>query len=300
MNGDGILALSERPEDADVPSGSGTGETTTIELDQILGIALLGVRRATAFMGLGVNAALREDFKAFQLSNLTRIQLLPSSVPEEELREMKSEFRLWVEACGFRELIETFGAYVDAMFRVCLLFQGAKEQMPFPAFKATNASFHKEGFPRKLDILRERFNVASQSANCLVSINSARNCLAHRRGVVGQADLRGVVEGLRVSWIGPDMFLQKPDGSEQSLNEIPPEGIATLEGGTVSMRFIQRDRVFKLREKIALSTRDLAEICWYFDREARSLILAVAAYAQRLGVHVRDTSAEKAVPEGPG
>jgi len=48
-------------------------ESIHIDLDQVLQIALTGVKRASVFMGLGVNAAINDNFNKYQLSEITSL-----------------------------------------------------------------------------------------------------------------------------------------------------------------------------------------------------------------------------------
>lgn len=83
-------------------------------------------------MGLGVNAALDEQFKSFHLSHITNIQLVPETVPDEKLRHFKDELRIWIEAASLRELSETFATFLDALHRVCLVVQAVQAKGPTP------------------------------------------------------------------------------------------------------------------------------------------------------------------------
>ena len=249
-------------------------------------------------MGFGVNAALREDVTEYQLSHITSIQLLPSTVPPEKLREMKEAFRLWIEGCGFRELVETFGAYVDAVYRTCFYFRWVKRRLPAADLKAAQTAIRSASFPRKLEMLKTEFVIEPQATNCLLSINRARNCLAHRRGIVAQVDLHGQ-NALEVSWLGPDSFVETPSGAQVPLNEIPSEGIVFPEGGVVAFRFVARKHEFRLREVVSFSTRELAEICWYFEREARSIMRGVVEAAKKEGVPVEERAGPSAT-QGSG
>jgi hypothetical protein len=78
----------------------------SLDLDELFDIALKGIRRAAVFMGLGVNAAIDQNFRSYQLTALTQIQLVPDDVPPETLAHFKEEFRIWIEAGGFRELAD--------------------------------------------------------------------------------------------------------------------------------------------------------------------------------------------------
>ncbi len=75
-----------------------------VDIDDILDVALRGVRRASMFMGLGVNAALSEHVRDYQLTGVSPIQLLSSEIPEDQLANAKDEFKLWIEANGFHSL----------------------------------------------------------------------------------------------------------------------------------------------------------------------------------------------------
>jgi hypothetical protein len=78
-----------------------------INLDKILDVAIRGVRRAAIFMGLGVNAASDTEFTDYQLTHLTKIKIVPDVAPEV-VTHFKDEFKIWIEANGFRELVEAF------------------------------------------------------------------------------------------------------------------------------------------------------------------------------------------------
>lgn len=255
----------------------------TLDFDKLLEVALKGVRRASIFMGLGVNAALDEQFKSFQLSHISNIQLVPSNVPDETFRHFKEEFRIWIEAAGLRELSETFATYLDALHRACLVVQTVQAKAPIAEIEEKQTTFAAEGLPNKLNILRQRFSVEPKHSRYIVSIARARNCLAHRRGIVGVEDLREDKE-LQVMWLGMDLFVETPTGEKHYLNETPKEGILLPDGGTVTMQFVERKRAFSLGAKLTLSTRDLAEICWFYEREARSALTTAMAFTKTSGV----------------
>jgi len=255
-----------------------------IDFDRILNVALVGVRRASVFMGLGVNAAIDPGFRSFQLSSLTQIQLLPDNISDETIGEFKDEFRLWIEAAGLRELSEAFAVFLDEVHLAGLLLQAGR---PSPELNESQLRFRSEGLPNKLNVLRQRFNVEPKHADFLVLMSRARNCLAHRRGLVGPEDLRPGETELAVRWLGIDFFVEVPDGTRHSLNQIPEGGLHLPEGGAVKMQFLERVRQFPLHAKLQLSTRDLAEICWFYEHEAKVVIQSAIQFAQTRGIEVR-------------
>ena len=90
-----------------------------INLPIIQNIAILGVRRTAVFMGLGINAANKSDFKQYELANFTGLEFIEPISDEKTLDEFKSEFGRWIIGNGLRELIETFCIFLDEIHVVC-------------------------------------------------------------------------------------------------------------------------------------------------------------------------------------
>jgi hypothetical protein len=266
-----------------------TAANIHLDLDNVLDVALRGVRRASVFLGLGVNAALDDSFTRYQLSPLTNIQLVPDTVSKDTLRQYKEEFRLWIEAGGFRELSETFTCYLDAVHYTCLWMQVGQDKSSVTAIPKRQARFQRAWFPNKFKILTEHFAVGPQHPEYLMSLNRTRNCLVHRLGVVGSEDLQDDTE-LSVQWLGADMFAEEPNGTRHPFTEAPPDGIFLPEGGRVGLQFVERVRTFMLGSRVILSTRDLAEICWFYTREARFIIQRVLDFSATVGIQVHAKS----------
>jgi hypothetical protein len=249
-----------------------------INLDKILDVAIRGVRRAAIFMGLGVNAASDTEFTDYQLTHLTKIKIVPDVAPEV-VTHFKDEFKIWIEANGFRELVEAFSKYLDALHQVCLaISKGTVGQQK---------AFEQQGFPNKLNLLDAGFSVGPKHAEYLKSLNKARNCLTHRRGIVGQEDFTGG-NSLTVLWLGVDLFVETLVGEKHMLNVIPEGGLLLPEGGSVMMQMMERERTFDFGSQVKFSTLDLAEICWFFDREARSALASAVEFAKKSGVIVNE------------
>ncbi|MDH4161157.1 MAG: hypothetical protein OEW15_00500 [Nitrospirota bacterium] len=86
----------------------------TIDFDRIKGIALSGIRRAAVFLGLGVNGARNDSLTEYDLAE-TRIKLLPEKLSAQELKDIKQNFEKWIIWNSLRELIESFGIFLDAI-----------------------------------------------------------------------------------------------------------------------------------------------------------------------------------------
>lgn len=263
------------------------GTSMNVDMDEILDVALRGVRRASMFMGLGVNAALSEHVKDYQLTGISQIQLLPEEIPEDQLANAKDEFKLWIEANGFRELIETFHVFLDAINLACLKFQLGKGTISIEDLKVEHATFSKQGFPNKINTLRQKYGIEAKHSDHLVSLNGARNVLTHRLSVVRQRDANA--EGvMAVSWLGADILIEESNGAQHHIEEVIERGRIFPEETSLLLRFTVRNREFKVGDRLALSSKDLAEVCWFMSREARTLATSLVEHAKRNGIEFRD------------
>ncbi|MDF1855925.1 hypothetical protein [Pseudooceanicola sp.] len=263
-----------------------------LDFDGILEIALKGVRRSSVFMGLGVNAALDPSNSNYQLSHITRIQVIPDDAPQEALEHFKEEFKIWIEACALREATESFALFLDELHRACSVIHAVKGNGSMEEVSEKQSKFAKEGLPNKLNILEQRFGVTSAHSGNLSLINRARNCLTHRKGLVGLEDIRDQPK-FTVAWRGLDLFVEEPDGTKSDLGEIPEGGLLLENGGFVGVEFVERSRTFDLGTMLSLSPRDLAEICWFLAKEAKTITNSAISYAQANGVVMNQVTQNK-------
>jgi hypothetical protein len=254
-----------------------------INFPNIQEIAMKGVRRTAVFMGLGVNAANDPDFKQYELTKLTEIQFIPPNVDENTLTNFKTEFGRWVVGCGLRELIETFSVFLDRVYFACLLIGASCNQIPHDKVESRNKKFQRDGLRDKLDTLRNNFGVGTSHSGFLLSINQARNCVTHRRGIVGPEDCSSGSE-LVVKWEGIDIYAETPDGKVISLQPVPEGGVHLPEGGHVKVKISERSRVFAMKSVVSFSPRELAEICHFVLRMTGDVIQSAETYAKNSGV----------------
>ena len=256
-----------------------------IDFGKILEVALKGVRRATVFLGLGVNAASDTGFDKYQLTKIAKIQLLPPDVDAQTLAHFKDEFKTWIIGNGLRELIETFSVFLEKLHEACLIIENHLERVSPKDLAEQQANFVRHGFPKKLNILKESFSVGPKQIAQLITLNKARNCLTHRRGIVGRNDCN-LDDSLKVNWVGADMFVQTPSGEKHLLQE----GLYLPEGGDVMLQFLERECVFPVGSVVRFSPQELAEVCWFFIREAQATCVTATDFAKSRNVPMSDTS----------
>jgi hypothetical protein len=258
-----------------------------INFKQILSIAQIGVRRASVFMGFGVNAALDDSFMNYHLTHLTGLQLVPDSVPPETLSQFKNEFKTWIEGNGFRELVESFLSFLDRVHEAAYMIKSSSTGIKVSELQERQITYEKQGLPNKLNLLNSEFAIAPKHPEYIKSLNKARNCLTHRRGTVGVEDL---IDGkcCIVKWLGADLFIETSSGERHLLEDCIKNKKSFPEETTVMMQMVEREKRFNLGCQIILSTRDLAEVCWFFQRESASTIEATIEYARSCGIEISD------------
>lgn len=252
-----------------------------IDLDQIGSIAHTGVRRAVLFMGLGLNAAHREDFNDYQLSKLPvlpgqtgpSIDFFPSDLPLERVREFKTQFAGWITGCGLRELLEHYALYLDQIHNIALqLFQLNGKLGTIDPVKAQAEFNGRYGVPKKLEVLADRFGVSTEHSGSVDSLYQARNCFTHDLGIVLPKRCVSADNIFEISWTTFVLKAKGADGSESTLIDLigkPTEQEMTIGAGFELVR-----RRFSAFEHLMLSQQDLWEICFFFSNFAIPSVMA--------------------------
>jgi len=262
-----------------------------INLDQIREIALKGIRRATVFLGLGVNAARDNTFTLYELPE-NHIKFIPEKVSSEEVLSFKKHFEKWIIWNSLRELIESFGIFLDAIHQSCLLFATNKRRVTSKDAITWGPAFEHKGVEEKLKTLRTRFNIVTKNEKYFATINQARNCITHRKGRIGTEDLKGS-DSFRPTWRAFEVIAQTPDGKEISLRPpIPETGIYFKNGAMISLKVLERLKDYKLGEVIEFTPVDINEICFLINEAANEIVALTVTYAKDLGIKVAEHGAQ--------
>lgn len=258
----------------------------TIDFNQIQEVADKPVRRAAAFMGLGLNAAYDENFKNYQLAPITQIEIIPSNLNDDSISHLKKEFAIWIIAGGLNELIEGFESFLMRIHLIPLAINLKKGIISREEARKERKKFTYSGLKDKLSWLREKYNLILGNAPYLESLAYARNCFTHRHGIVGQADLKNGESELTIEWRGMEVFVSTPGGEEITI--IPSKGresITLKDGGNVKLRFnIARTLKFSKGQLIQLSPHDLTEICLFIKTTSQAFIQEIQTYVKKQGI----------------
>lgn len=241
-----------------------------IDFRKFFSIGDTGVRRAVLFMGLGLNAAHRDDFNDYQLNKLPQhpeqtqfaMDFFPDDLPLERVGEFKKEFATWIVACGMRELIEHYALMLDQIYINAMILLHAKKALPesFDPEKSIRR-FERSGLPEKFVELERRLDLKIDGAACASELYEARNALTHD---LGRVNAKRAPDGnLTVSWRAWNInAIGSVSGSTQPIINLL--GKATPEEMRIEMSFVDRRKQFPVNSMVRFTQQDLWEICFFF------------------------------------
>lgn len=143
--------------------------------------------------------------------------------------------------------------------------------------------FQYKGLAEKLGLLDEMYSVNFDRPEILISINRARHCLTHRRGIVGFEDCQKNSE-LEVRWLGIEFFAETPSGVKIPTPIPLKDPYPFEEVGVLKWRWCERTASFQVGNRIKLSARDLGEICRFFELVSEQILHTAIDYGKRIGV----------------
>lgn len=250
-----------------------------IDLHRILDIAVTGARRSYGFMALGVNAATDPEFKKLDLTEVVQVRLLPEDLSDEQVSNLKGNFGIWITGCGLRELIESFSVFLDAVHKALLVVGVRSGEIDPKSVRKKHKTFSNSGLSEKLKVLDSEFGFDISNSHFLVSVNKARACITHRRGIVGARDCDDD-SCLSVRWIGPKFLVIGDSGKQTPLKERH----FVEEDSTITVEFVEKELKFDAGQFVDIPAEILAEICFFVDWEARKAVKELEKYLKSRGI----------------
>ncbi len=165
----------------------------------ILDVALLGIRRANIFLGLGLNAAWNPTHKNYLLPDSTKIHFIPENLSDADIENSKRDFANWLIGNGLREINEYFDVFLDHIYEATMMGNVFKHDKidaeKFAEIKKMSVIFSKMSTERKFQELHKNFGFSTDNMDCHLSLKRARNCLTHRLGRVDELDFNDESKG---------------------------------------------------------------------------------------------------------
>ena len=251
-----------------------------IDLKRLSNIAQTGVRRAAAFLGLGLQAFPNGPPKSVTVGGAFSYRFLPDPLPEELQQQVQDEFTAWLIGNALRELDQHLGIFLDDVWDVLRFTTGEKVEMewsdtPFDKkFRGgTNVSSKAAQVAKALDCTLE--------FEALKSLSLARNALSHSVGTVRDRDANEP-GGLRLTWLAFQAGIRM-DGIVHDLDGLA-EGfrVTSPGGGEVVAEIKRKEAFFAVGESVRLSPHQLSEICFFYSHCSSVIIEAVSKRAGQL------------------
>lgn len=256
------------------------------------------------FVGLDATTMLSIEKAAIGLDMAGRIAAAPSllNVPEgigiqfnaRPLTDVRQDFEAWVLTNTFRDCIEAVAHFLEEGRRLAaaLTLSGRDE---IPALEFDDAlhgkvarKFHRAGLPDKSEAMRSTYGLtwSPDIEDRVNSINAARNCLVHRRGIVGEDDCKNG-QPMALRWLRPVLHARAPDGT---VSELRPT-TAVVGGTEVFFITVPEERAFAIGERFTITANEFASVWWTIRTFGLAVTEALVAFAKTKGI----TFAEPAV-----
>lgn len=219
--------------------------------------------------------------------------------PEEAVRH----YHTWALSNGLRDAIEGVSSFLESAHRVLSAWaliecQNAGTRLKQSDWEAgmDGTAFHRLGLPDKLVHIQNEHHVVPDNdlQRHVLSVNSARNCLVHRRGVVSTRDVdaQGV---LTVEWRKLHTFLQDDDGEHELVI-----GQRIEKESWVCIKVIDEKKAFSLGEQVKFSAQEFADITWGLFAFGSDLVQKMSAAGQSKGFVTPQTPVQqRAQADGP-
>ena len=272
-----------------------TRREITIDTNGLQDIALRGVRRATAFLGLGLKALADGPPKSVTVESGFRIQWFPDPLPDAVAAEIAHEYETWLVGSALKELDLFFSMFLDEVWDWLKLAESHGK--PLTADHKPDASFRaKTKVSEKLKLVEAAIGVSSSWSAYFDGYSVARNCLTHNAGVLRLRDcnLDGALE---LKWRGPDVVVKSPT-EEVVLNsrgEMPTQVFGP--DAEASFRMTERTHRVEVGKPIQLSRFDLSEMCFSYQLAASDVINGFVATLRDKGIVAKEASEQPVAPE---
>jgi hypothetical protein len=278
------------PENAEGPGQPKIVLRITLNLDSPVGQLQRAVMRIVDLVSFGLSATQQVELAEPPRLPDVFLQLqLGSRLPLEKL---PAEFGIWTLGSGLRDMIEALEPFLDEVWKISWALKTHAGGPGGPMSKdelfgiledhdKRYAEFREFSVSKKLSlILEEEPTLLSRERKiALFSIIGLRNCLVHRRGVVGprDCDAEGV---MTVTWQETRALIEYEDGSIEPLYV----GMVTEQAGTVIFKRSWKETKFQLGDQVRFETQDFADIALTLFFGATHMRETFLAKVKELGI----------------
>jgi hypothetical protein len=208
--------------------------------------------------------------------------------------EAKAEAQAWLLRGFLRDAIEGAGLFLDECLQVCevlpLAAQGtAKAAELHRVFHDLPRANHKLHFPQKLEKLERQFGISTRFHPYVLTLNKVRTCVVHRLGVVSALDVDDT-NVLKITFQHAQFIARGQETGQELVLDRP--GMVTTEDSMLELHFVERERQFKIGERVRLQAHELYDTIITLWRFGLAAAQAIEAYGKSLGIQFPEPPSE--------
>ena len=234
----------------------------TINLDALLGELQFSLQTAINLLSISLRATPPESMDDLRLPQEVFATTFAQSARWSQAEALEKH-QTWAIGNGLRDAVEGVSSFIESAHRVLSIWELASTSGGRVTYREyqeilDGKAFHRLGLPDKLAHLKSEHGIAIDGTleRQVLSVNNARNCLVHRRGVVSQRDLN-TASSMLVEWRKLHVFLQDEDGEHEFVI-----GKLIEKESTVCIRVQDEQKAFALGERVGFTIQEFADVTW--------------------------------------
>jgi len=253
-------------KDIDEPGQPKVVLRITLNLDSPFGQLQRAVMRMVDLVSFGLSAAEQTELAEPPRLPDVFLQLQLGSRPPVE--KLPAEFGIWILGSGLRDMIEALEPFLEEVWKISWALKAQTGGPDGPKTKDEileilqdldkgHAEFREFPVAKKLSrLLEEEPTLLTREEKiAFFSIIGLRNCLVHRRGVVGNRDC-DAEGGMAVTWLETKVLIEYEDGSTEPLYA----GMVTEREGMMILRRSWKETKHRLGDQVHFDTQDFTDI----------------------------------------
>lgn len=258
-----------------------------VNFDQMRDRVGVGIRRASAFLNIGLHAVRDIESIGFGIDAGTIYHFWPEDLPEGVKNEVATEYEAWLLGSCLKELDIFYSLFLDEVwFAIQLLSLHGK---PLSTEQKFDEKFAKNtNVANKQKIIAEKLLI-DDHYDQLNSLSLARNCLTHAAGIVRRGfDCNNENRDMLVlRWRAMDTYAVR-SGVEIKMVSFPFDTWQLPGEGEIQivMRFNDQSQVFPADSKVVLDQTVIAQLCLFYDIICNEVIQGCMNLYRKNGIEV--------------
>lgn len=259
----------------------------TINLDALLGELQHALQYSIHLVSIALRSEVPSEPEKFCLPT-DGIRTIFDSRLQWSHEEAGQHFQTWALSNGLRDAIEGVSSFIESAHQVLSAWALVERQNGGTLLRHSDwatgmdgTAFHRLGLPDKLTHIHREHNIDLDKdlQRHVLSVNAARNCLVHRRGIVSERDLNSQSQKtLTVEWRKLYAFLEDEDGEHELVIGQP-----TKKESWLCVKMLDGRKIFSLGDQIKFTTDEFADITWGLFAFGSDLVQKMNATGQSKG-----------------